>query len=355
MDYTTILITGGAGFVGSSLAGFFKERFPEKRILVMDNLMRRGSELNPARLRGAGIEFYHGDIRCREDFVALPKFDVLIDCSAEPSVHAGMADSPRKVVDVNLYGTLNCLEVARAQDAAVIFLSSSRVYPIEALRSLALSEADTRYVLNTGQSLAGASTDGISEEFTLHGARSFYGATKLASEALLAEYIYGYGMRAVINRCGVLTGPGQMGKVDQGVVALWVARHIFQKPLKYIGFNGMGYQVRDILHVRDLFNLLCRQLASSDSWSGEIYNVGGGRDISVSLRELTQLCRDITGQTVNVTPVEETHAVDIPLYISDCRKAMTAFDWKPQYTPKEIVEEIADWIYEGADVLRHYF
>jgi CDP-paratose 2-epimerase len=243
------LITGGAGFVGSALGLGLAQRYPDWQITALDNLKRRGSELNLPRLKQAGIQFIHGDVRNTEDLdpVALQP-DLILECSAEPSVLAGYA-SPGYVLQTNLVGTVNCLELARQTQADFIFLSTSRVYPIAYLNALEFTETETRFQLLEQQVLPGVSSQGISEEFPLNGARSLYGATKLASELLVAEYADAYGLRTVINRCGVLTGPWQMGKVDQGVFALWMAFHYFQRSLKYIGYGGTGKQVRDFLHV----------------------------------------------------------------------------------------------------------
>lgn len=235
-----VLITGGAGFVGSSLGLGLAQRYPDWKITALDNLKRRGSELNLPRLKQAGIEFIHGDVRNREDLdpVAMEP-DLILECSAEPSVLAGYA-SPGYVLETNLVGTINCLELARQTQADFIFLSTSRVYPIAHLNALKFAETETRFQLLDEQILPGVSSQGISEEFPLDGVRSLYGSTKLASELLIAEYGDTYGMRTLINRCGVLTGPWQMGKVDQGVFALWMSAHYFQKLLKYIGYGGNG-------------------------------------------------------------------------------------------------------------------
>jgi len=222
-------------------------------VTVLDNLSRRGSELSLPRLRAAGVEFHHGDIRFVEDFSSLPPYDVLIDCSAEPSVQAGLAGSPRSVLDTNLIGTINCLEAARTRGAAFLFLSTSRVYPIEGLNGLPFTETDTRFCWDGEARISGFSELGIAESFALDGARSFYGTSKLAAELLIKEYVFSYGTRALVSRCGVIAGPWRMGRVDQGVISLWVARHYFGRPLSYTGFGGQGKQVRDILHVRDLF------------------------------------------------------------------------------------------------------
>jgi CDP-paratose 2-epimerase len=253
VNYRSILVTGGAGFVGSNLALKLKQRYPELQVATLDNLKRRGSELNISRLQQAGVKFIHGDIRNRED---LPQFgiDLILECSAEPSVLAGYDNSLSYLLNTNLVGTLNCLELARKQQAGFIFLSTSRVYSIEALNSMCYSEAETRFVLSDEQPYPGASAFGVAENFCLQGARSLYGATKLASELFVEEYVSAFSLKAIVNRCGVITGPWQMGKVDQGVFALWMARHYFRGERSYIGYGGTGKQVRDFLHIDDFLS-----------------------------------------------------------------------------------------------------
>ncbi len=355
MGMDRILVTGGAGFVGSHLALRFREENPDCQVLVLDNLLRRGSELNLAKLRAAGVQFFHGDIRCREDLEVLPPFDLLVECSAEPSVHAGQSGSPLGLINVNLTGTVHCLEAARQRGAALLFLSTSRVYPIEALNALRFYEGDTRFVLEEAQDLPGSSARGTSEAFPLEGARSFYGTTKLAGEMLLQEYVFSYGMRGLINRCGVLAGPGQMGKVDQGVVTLWVARHLFGIPLQYTGWGGRGKQVRDMLHVEDLFQLIQTQLARPEVWDGRTYNVGGGLGVSASLLELTQLCQEATSREIPIGSRPETNPVDVRIYLSDAAKVKKDFDWTPTRSVGDIVRAIRDWIQKNEAQLRPIF
>jgi CDP-paratose 2-epimerase len=344
MAFDSILITGGAGFVGSSLALRLKESFPSAVVTALDNLHRRGSELNVPRLQAAGVRFCHGDIRCAEDLEGLPEFDVLLDCAAEPSVQAGVGGSPRYVLNNNLVGTMHCLEAARLRQARFILLSTSRVYPIATLGRLSFCEEKTRFRWQPSAGVPGFSEHGVAEAFPLEGARSFYGASKLASELLLQEYVYGSGVRAVINRCGILAGPWQMGKVDQGVITLWVAHHYFGRPLRYIGFGGQGKQVRDLLHVDDLFDLLVLQLQSPDIWDGRLYNIGGGAEVSVSLQELTDLCVAATGQRVAIGSVPETNSVDVRIYLSDFRKATTELGWRPRRSAAQVVADIHQWI-----------
>ena len=262
-----VLVTGGAGFVGANIALALHEK--GSRVVVLDNLRRRGSELNLPHFRKRAIDFIHGDIRQPADLADIPgTFDVMVEASAEPSVHAGQQNSPAYVIDTNLRGTVNCLEFARHRVEALVYLSTSRVYPIAALRGIQLNETPQRLEMAAQQTLPGISKFGIAEDFPIDGARSFYGATKLASELLIQEYVQSYRLKAVINRCGVIAGPGQFGKTDQGFVSLWVARHWFGLPLRYVGFGGTGKQVRDLLHPADLVALVLKTVRSSGSVGG---------------------------------------------------------------------------------------
>lgn len=347
----TVLITGGAGFVGSTLGIAFKADFPSLRIIAFDNLKRRGSELNLPRLKASGVEFVHGDVRNRDDLNSIGHVDLIIECSAEPSVLAGYLTSPLYLLDTNLTGAVNCFEIARRYKADVIFLSTSRVYPIKLLSNLPLIERETRFDLPENASGRGWSKLGITEFFDLSGARSLYGATKLTAELLLAEYAEMYGIRAVINRCGVLTGPWQMGKVDQGFVVLWVARHLFGGSLTYFGYGGQGKQVRDILHVHDLYRLVRLQAEKMDCFAGGVYNVGGGYDRSISLQELTILTRDLVGREIPIGSDLRMRLGDVPYYVSDCTKLIGLSGWHPTYGVKEIVLEIKGWIEEHREQL----
>ena len=351
--HSCIWITGGAGFVGSSLAIFLKGLWPGTDVVVLDNLRRRGSELNPARLQAAGIEFVRADIRCMEDLTSVsPQPDLIVECSAEPSVLAGYGGSPEYLIQTNLTGCFHCLEIARRTGADFLFVSTSRVYPIGLLNQLCYTEGATRFELTAVQQLAGASGHGIAEEFPLEGTRSLYGMTKLAAEMMIAEYSEAYGFRSIIDRCGLLTGPWQMARSDQGVIAQWVAWHHFGRPLRYIGFGGSGKQVRDFLHIDDFCELVADQLTHFDLYSGQRWNVGGGLAHSLSLREATDWCGRITGRPQEVASSAEERPADIRIYITDHRRVSSVNGWAPKRGAERTFADIYEWVRAEESTLR---
>lgn len=347
-----ILITGGAGFVGSHLALSLKQNFPESEIIAMDNLYRKGAELNVPRLRDAGCVFYEGDIRQRHQFPDGP-IDYVLECSAEPSVQAGYGSSPDYLIQTNLLGTYECLEFCRKKNAKLMFFSTSRVYPIAPLENHPWEETDTRFEWSEG-ACQSITAEGVSESLLLQssGQRSLYGFTKYSSELLIEEYRQAFGLEAVINRCSVVAGPWQMGKVDQGVVGLWVMSHFFQQPLSYIGYGGSGKQVRDILHVKDLADLVERQIKSFSDWEGWCGNVGGGREISTSLCELTALCQEVTGNRISIKPEPVTRVADLRIFMADCSCIKERFGWTPQRSVRHIVEDVFLWLDENKELVQ---
>jgi CDP-paratose 2-epimerase len=339
-----LLITGGAGFVGSNLAVSLASRHPDWEVLALDNLYRRGSELNLPRLEAAGVRFIQGDVREPADLRALQALSALVECSAEPSVMSGVDGDTRYLVHTNLTGAYNCLELARRDGAFMVFLSTSRVYPVAPQLALNLEEAETRFEIPPEQAVPGVGPAGISEKFPLEGARTLYGATKLAAEMLIEEYRAGFGVPAVVDRCGVIAGPWQMGKMDQGVFTHWMLAHHFRNPLSYIGFGGCGKQVRDLLHIEDLVDLVERQLLDPESWDGRTVNVGGGRERSLSLLEATEVCRRVTGNEVPIEPVAEMRQADVPIYLSDCTKIFGLDEWRPRRSAERVLADIHEWI-----------
>ena len=347
-----ILITGGCGFVGSNIALKIKNDYPSSSIIVVDNLKRRGSELNINRLSSAGVQFVHGDIRKKEDLDVSENIDLIIDAAAEPSVLAGLNGGTEYLYETNLTGTFNILNLAAKKKAKVIFLSTSRIYPIQNILDSKIEETETRFQFTEESGVHGISSKGISEELNLLGARTIYGTTKLSSELLMKEYESAFGVDFIINRCGVIAGPHQMGKIDQGFVVLWLARHYWKKDLSYIGFGGTGKQARDIIHVDDLSDLISLQIKDFERFKGETFNVGGGNEVSASLQEFTRICEEVTGNQINFTAEAENRPGDIPLYISDCSKLFRVTDWRPQRSITKLAEDVFVWINENEKQLK---
>ena len=338
-----IVVTGICGFVGSEVALALADRWPGSHLSGIDNFSRPGSETSRSRLKAAGISVRHGDVRCASDVDALGDADWLIDAAAQPSVLAGVdgRTNSRQLVEHNLAGTLNVLEFCRARNAGLILLSTSRVYNVEALRALPLIvrghafAPDDRTVWPTG-----ASPAGIAEPFSTAAPVSLYGATKIASEVMAAEYGAAFSTPTVINRCGVLAGAGQFGTAEQGIVSFWVRAWASGQPLAYLGFDGTGRQVRDALHPRDLADLIARQIHAGNAASGT-WTVGGGPSNAMSLAQLSAWCAERFGAR-DVAADGRERRWDVPWVVMDSARARERFAWTPATSIAAILDEIAD-------------
>lgn len=339
-----ILITGICGFAGSRIATFLRREIQNVEIFGIDNFLRPGSETNRAPLMALGISVRHGDVRLASDWAQLPPADWVIDAAAEPSVLAGVnsSTSPRQLIDINLGGTVEALEYCRRHQAGFILLSTSRVYSIEALASLPVVAQEGGYVLDASQPLpSGVSEHGVDATFSTASPISLYGATKLASESLAAEYAFAFNLPGYINRCGVLTGAGQFGTAAQGIFAYWINAHLRRRKLRYIGFDGLGHQARDVLHINDLASLIACQIRRPQLGVAPLHAVGGGARRTMSLRQLTAWC-DARFGALAIVSDPTTRPYDIPWFVTDARQAQAKFDWAPQYSLETILAEIAE-------------
>ncbi len=340
-----ILISGVCGFVGSTLARAFAESGAPHEIAGFDNFIRPGSETNRAELKRRGVKLFHGDLRAASDLETLPKMDWVIDAAANPSVLAGVdgRTSSRQLVEHNLGGTVNMLELCKQHRAGFTLLSTSRVYAIAPLAALPVEAHDNAFRLPASAVglPAGVSAAGVDETFSTQASVSLYGATKLASEALALEYGATFDLPVFVNRCGVLAGAGQFGRADQGIFAYWINAWLRQRPLKYIGFGGHGHQVRDCLHPRDLLPVLEKQLAApAIAATDRIANFSGGADSAMSLRQLSDWCAAKVGaHTVGVDATPRPF--DIPWMVLDSAKAARLWQWRPATPAPAILAEIA--------------
>jgi CDP-paratose 2-epimerase len=347
-----VLISGVCGFTGSHIARHLLESREGISIIGIDNLARQGSETNRLALKQLGVQFFHGDIRVTSDLETIPHVDWVIDAAAQPSVLAGRdgRTSPRQLLEHNLFGTVNMMEYCRASNAGFILLSTSRVYSIRALNQLPLRVEALAYTPDADQPWPSAvSRGGVAESFSTEAPISLYGATKLASERLAQEYAEGFKVPIWINRCGVLAGPGQFGTAEQGIFSYWLHAHMARRPLKYIGFGGKGFQVRDALHPKDLARMVDAQLRTSGS--GLPINVSGGQANSMSLAQLTAWCDERFGSHQPVPDTSE-RPYDVPWLLLDSAKASSDMGWRPEISLYQILEEIASHAEKRPDWLK---
>jgi CDP-paratose 2-epimerase len=343
-----ILLTGICGFAGSTLARALLAERPGLEITGLDNLSRRGSHFNLEPLRALGVRIEHGDVRNASDVEALPAADALIDCAANPSVLAGIGAGPgsRQLVEHNLSGTLNLLEYCKRHRAAFTLLSTSRVYSIPPLAALPVIVHRGAFAPDTAALAAGILPDGltsagIDETFSTEPPVSLYGATKRSSEIMALEYGHAFGFPVWINRCGVLAGAGQFGRADQGIFSYWIHSWAARRPLRHIGFDGMGHQVRDCLHPADLAPLLLAQLdAPAGTPAPRVLNVAGGAATAMSLRQLGAWCSEQLGpHTIDADPAPRPY--DLPWVVLDSSAAERSWNWRPRTPLSAILNEIA--------------
>ena len=338
-----ILITGGCGFVGSNLCIFLnKKRY---KVSSLDNLSRKGSRYNLNLLKKLNIKNHNINIENYHQISKLPKFDIIIDCCAEAAVEVSKNNFD-KVINTNLFGTINILKKVKNDKSKIIFLSSSRVFPIKKI-----NEIFKKKVLNNSLVIK----EMFSENSETNGPKTIYGVTKLASEMFIEEFSYAFNIKYIINRCGVISGPLQFGKQDQGFVSLWIWRHLMKKKLSYIGYGGKGNQTRDVLHIYDLCELIFMQIKKIGSINNSLFTVGGSTKSNISLKKLTKICQEITGNKLRITKVKKTSIYDIPYFVTDNSKVIKSYNWEPRRNILNIVKDTYNWLKDNKANLIKYF
>ena len=337
-----ILITGGCGFVGTNLAIFLNKKY---KVDCLDNLSRKGSKYNLEILKKNRIRNFNIDIENFYQLKKLPKYDIVIDCCAEASVEVSKKDIDR-VVNTNLIGTYNILKKIKKDKSKIIFLSSSRIYPIKNFNENIKSKNIKKKLIIKKL---------VNENDNKNGPKSLYGFTKLASEMLIEEFSYAFNIKFLINRCGVISGPLQFGKQDQGFISLWIWRHLNKKKLNYIGFGGNGHQVRDVLHIEDLLSLIDLQIKNFGKINNKIFTVGGSKKSYTSLKNLTNICSKLTGNKIKMGKIISTSNYDIPYYISDNSYVSKTYKWKPLKTIYNVVYDTYIWILNNKLKIKKYF
>ena len=338
-----ILITGGCGFVGSNLALFLKKK--GFTVHTLDNLTRKGSKYNSNLLKKQKIKNYKINISNIKKIKSLPKYDLILDCCAEAAVEVSKNDFD-KVINTNLIGTINILKKSKNDKSKIIFISSSRIYPLEEMNKI-IKNKNLKSKIKISKM--------FSEKDKIIGPKTIYGLTKLCSEMLIEEFSYAYQLKYLINRCGVISGPLQFGKQDQGFVSLWIWRHLNKKKLSYIGYGGYGNQIRDVLHIDDLSELILLQIKNINKINNKLFTVGGSKTSYTSLSQLTKLCQKITGNKIKMGKVSKTSSYDIPYYLSDNTHVSNTYRWKPKRNINQVVMDTFLWLKKNKPIIKKYF
>ena len=337
-----ILVTGGCGFVGANICISLKKM--NHKVFSLDNLSRKGSNYNLKILKNLKIKNFNIDISKYDKFFKLPKFDLIIDCCAEAAVEISRNELDR-VINTNLIGTYNILKKIRKDNSKIIFISSSRVNSISSINDILKKKKLHSPVKIIKE---------IDQNFETSKPKSIYGFTKLASEMLIEEFAYAFNIKYIINRSGVLSGPLQFGKQDQGFVSLWIWSHIIKKDLKYIGYGGKGHQVRDVLHIDDLTDLIKIQIKNFNKINNETFSIGGSTKSYTSLIKLTKICQKISKNKIKFKKKPQSSIYDIPYFISDNTKITKTYGWKPKRDIINIVNDTYEWLITNKEQLKKY-
>lgn len=342
-----ILVTGGAGLVGSHCAEFFALKDDE--VIVLDNLMRsqlfgyakESVEYNWNYLaKFKNIKRIKGDVRNDSDVrKAIGKeVDVVIHTAGQPGVPSSVR-MPKEDFDINAFGTLNVLECLRqiSPEAVFLYTSTNKVYG-ENVDKIPLKELDKRYIYD---GVIGVSEE-MSTDLTGH---TPYGTSKLTGDLYTQEYGHIYRMKTGVFRCSCIYGTRQFGFEDQGWVAWFIIATLFNKP---ITIYGNGKQVRDMLYVDDLVDAF-EKFINSDIKTG-VFNIGGGPDNTISLLEFLDELENLTGKKSEVN-FADWRPSDQKVYISDTSKLERALNWKSKVSVKEGIKRLTQWIKDN----KNYF
>lgn len=342
-----ILITGGCGFIGSNLSIFLKNK--NLKVFSLDNLYRKGSKLNLKRINSVGIKNFKVNITDIKKIKKLPKFDLIIDCCAEPAVEASRTSpkDARRVFDTNLIGTFNIIQKSIEDKSKIIFLSTSRVYSI--------SELNLKKNIINKRNPTINKKDLVDEKFSTSGPISLYGLTKLSSEKLIEEFSYSNKLEYIINRFGVVAGPWQFGKTDQGFLSFWCWQFINGNKIIYKGYGGTGNQIRDILHISDLCEAIYLQINKFNKLKNNIYNIGGGLKNYLNLNYLTKFLENYSRKKIVIEKNLKTSIYDIPFYIGSNDFFKKKSGWNPKKNLQETIVDTYEWQKTNRGLLKKYF
>jgi CDP-paratose 2-epimerase len=330
-----VLITGGAGFIGSNAASYFLQKGND--VVILDNFSRNGGKSNIAWLQETShkpFQVVEGDIR--KDFelmnTLVKDVDLILHLAGQVAVTTSV-QNPREDFDINALGTFNMLEAVRLSGGNPVFIYSSTNKVYGELEDISVIETESRY---TSKELE----NGINEQRSID-FHSPYGCSKGAADQYVRDYSRIYGLRTVVFRQSCIYGPRQFGIEDQG----WLAWFIIAVTLgKEITIYGNGKQVRDVLYIDDLVRAFEMAAENIEKTKGQIYNIGGGKENTISVwHELRPILADLFKKEITVT-FADWRPGDQPLFISDIGKAKQDFGWEPVISYTEGISRLQEWV-----------
>ncbi len=337
-----ILVTGGAGFIGSNLVNSLL--CDGRHVTVFDALLRRGTEHNLAWLKAqhpGRLHFIRGDVR---DFDSVQSVvadaDIIYHLAGQVAVTTSVED-PRTDYEINALGTFNVLEAARksGHKPAIVFTSTNKVYG--GMEDVATVEKTTRYEYRDLPL-------GVPETQPLD-FHSPYGCSKGAADQYVRDYARIYGLRAVVFRMSCIYGPHQFGNEDQGWIAHFLIAAQTGKP---ITIYGNGKQVRDVLYVEDLVRAFKLAVERIDQTAGQVFNIGGGPNNTLAVwHEFREILADLKGEKVHATH-SSWRPGDQPCYISDIRKAREFMGWEPEVDRETGIRRLWDWVSANGELFQ---
>jgi CDP-paratose 2-epimerase len=337
----TILITGGAGFIGANATAHYLKR--KYKVIVYDNLSRVGAKenLNWLENQKGKLVFVKGDIRNHKKlFETFKRYkpDFVLHLAAQVTMVTSITN-PREDFEINALGTFNVLEALRkgAPQASLIYSSTNKVYG--EMTAIAVTEKGRRYTYKN--------IKGISENHGLdfHGP---YGCSKGTGDQYTLDYARIYGLKTVVSRQSGIYGPRQFGIEEQGWLA-WFCNALLLN--KAVTIYGDGKQVRDVLYIDDLLKAFDLILKNIEKTRGKAYNMGGGPNFSLSIWELFDILEELSGKKINYS-FDEWRAGDQKVYISGLTKAKKDFNWTPKVSPKEGVKRLYNWISQNKNLIK---
>lgn len=343
-----ILVTGGAGFVGSHVATYYAKKGDQ--VTCYDNLSRADLLKRPVNKRYnwnylkkfSNVKLIDGDIRNQDKLKAAAKgVDAIIHTAAQTAVTTSILD-PRIDFEVNAMGTFNVLEAARLSNRgpAIVLCSTNKVYGNN-VNKIQVIEKETRY------SFEDRFKNGVPETFPIDLCEHTpYGCSKLAADLYVQDYAHLYGLKTAVFRMSCIYGTRQFGVEDQGWVIWFTIATILDKP---ITIYGDGKQVRDVLYVSDLVNAFDAFFENKEKLRHVVLNIGGGPENTISLIELLNLLEELTGKRSKIT-FSDWRPSDQKVYISDISKAKEVLGWKPKVNPKEGVKNLVNWVEKNEEI-----